>query len=80
MIRRFFFRRAVKVWRTKVRLYAELVKEIKRLQAECLVPGANPLVTKLNITFLDLIMPDYRELDDELRNRHMKKFLTRVRA
>lgn len=38
MIQHFFFNRAVRVWCIKVRLYRELVKQIRKLQAECLDP------------------------------------------
>lgn len=93
-LRRFFFKKAVRVWRSKIRLYRELVKEIKRLQGEILtaqreaaraedptrVNGmVNDFVTKLNVTALDLFMPDYRQLDDELRNEHIKRLLNRRR-
>lgn len=73
-IRRYAFKKAVRSWCIKIRLYRELVKEIKKLQAESM---SNDLVARLNLMALELFMPDYRQLDDELRNEHIKRLLNR---
>lgn len=71
-LRRIWFKKAVHVWRVKIRLHRELEKEVRKLSEEVLTTE-NLLVRKLNVTMLDLYVPEYRQLDDELRTAFLSR-------
>lgn len=75
-----WLKRAVKEWCVKVRLYRELVKTIQKLQQELLASKPHELGTVLNMAMLNLIMPDYRQLDDELRTVKFGRMMKRLRV
>jgi hypothetical protein len=65
-VRRYFFRKQVRLWCLDIRLHRELVKEIRKLQTQAQQSEENPLMMKFICLQLDLFMPDYRRLDDLL--------------
>ncbi len=76
-VRRYYFRKQVKIWCLDIRLHRELVKKIRELQKEALHTD-NQLMARFIGLQLDLFMPDYRRLDDMLRNEMIKRLRSQL--
>jgi hypothetical protein len=77
-VRRYFFRKQVKIWCLDIRLHRELVKKIRELQQQS-ANTDNPLVTKVILLQLDLYMPDYRRLDDLIMQEKIKRLRAKLK-
>lgn len=77
-IRRYFFRKQVKLWCLDIRLHRELIKKIRELQQDSQNTD-NPLVIKVILLQLDLYMPDYRRLDEMLLNEKIARLKKKLK-
>jgi len=69
------FYKAVHKWRIKVRLERELYKTIQRITADIMKIKK---VGSFDVTFLEIMVPEYRQINDELSKERIKRICKRL--
>lgn len=79
LIRKFFFKKAVRNWCVDIRLLRELEKELTKIGEEARDPNANQLVMVLNMHKMAIYMPEYRQLSNKLMREHTTRIARKLK-